>query len=87
MQMHNVTPQKEKGESREHSRKSPQHQMKEVQSTMSQQLPRQRSCQDVRMDPRYQEPPRYAEGILSKASPLNTYIHPVTSSTTKIFPP
>ena len=26
-------------------------------------------------------------GILSKASPLNTYICPVTSSTTKIFPP
>ena len=26
-------------------------------------------------------------GILSKASPLNTYIRPVTSSTTKTFPP
>ena len=61
MQMHNVTPQREKGESREHSRKSPQHQMREVQSTMSKQLPHQRSCQDVRMDPRYQEPPQYAE--------------------------
>ena len=61
MQMHNVTPQREKRESREHSRISPQHQMREVQSTMSKQLPRQRNCQDVRMDPRYQEPPQYAE--------------------------
>ena len=69
MQMHNVTPQREKGESREHSRKSPQHQMREVQSTMSQQLPRQRSCQDVRMDPRYQEPPRYAEVNYHRPSP------------------
>ena len=61
MQMHNVTPQKEKCESGERSRKSPQHQIREVQTTMSQQLPHQRSCQDVRMDPRYQEPPQYAE--------------------------
>ena len=69
MQMHNVTPQREKGESREHSRKSPQDQMREVQSTMSQQLPRQRSCQDVRMDPRFQEPPRYAEVNYHRPSP------------------
>ena len=69
MQMHNMTPQKEKGESREHSRKLPQHQMKEVQSTMSHQLPRQRSCQDVRMDPRYQEPPGYAEVDYHRPSP------------------
>ena len=69
MQMHNVTPQREKGESREHSRKSPQHQMREVQSMMSQQLPRQRSCQDVRMDERYQEPPRYAEVNYNRPSP------------------
>ena len=61
MQMHNVTPQREKGKSREHSRKLPQHQMREVQSTMSQPFSRQRSCQNVRMDPRYQEPPQYAE--------------------------
>ena len=61
MQMHNVTLQREKCESREHSRKSPQHQMREVQTMMSQQLPHQRSCQDVRMDPHYQEPPQYAE--------------------------
>ena len=69
MQMHNVTPQREKGESREHSRKSPQHQMREVQSTMSQQFPHQRSCQDVRMDPRYQEPPQYAEVNYHRPSP------------------
>ena len=61
MQIHNVTPQREKRESREHSLKSPQHQMREVQSMMSKQLQRQRSCQDVCMDPRYQEPPQYAE--------------------------
>ena len=28
---------------------------------MSKQLPHQRSCQDVRMDPCYQKPPQYAE--------------------------
>ena len=28
---------------------------------MSKQLPHQRSCQDVRMDPRYQKPPHYAD--------------------------
>ena len=28
---------------------------------MSKQLPHQRSCQDVRMDPSYQKPPQYAE--------------------------
>ena len=28
---------------------------------MSAQLPHQRSCQDVRMDPHYQKPPQYAE--------------------------
>ena len=71
MQMHNVTPQREKRESGEHSRKSPQHQMREVQSTMSQQLPHQRSCQDVRMDPRYQEPPQYAEINHHRLSPQN----------------
>ena len=69
MQMHNVTPQREKPESREYSRKSPQHQMREVQSTMSQQFPHQKSCQDVRMDPRYQEPPQYAEINYHRPSP------------------
>ena len=61
MQMHDLTPQREKRESREHSRNSPQNQIREVQTPMSKQLPHQRSCQDVRMDPRYQEPPQYAE--------------------------
>ena len=69
MQMHNVTPQREKRESREHSRKSPQHQIKEVQTPMSKQLPHQWSCQDVRMDPRYQEPPQYAEINYHRPSP------------------
>ena len=69
MQMHNLTPQGEKRESREHSRKSPQNQMKEVQTPMSKQLPHQRSCQDVRMDPRYQEPPQYAEINYHRPSP------------------
>ena len=61
MQMHDLTPQREKRESREHSRNLPQNQMREVHTPMSKQLPHQRSCQDVRMDPRYQEPPQYAE--------------------------
>ena len=69
MQMHNVTPQREKRESREHSRKWPQHQMREVKTTMSKQLPHQRSCQDVCMDPRYQEPPQYAEINHHRPSP------------------
>ena len=69
MQMHNVTPQREKRESREHSRKLPQHQIKEVQTPMSKQLPHQWSCQDVRMDPRYQEPPQYGEINYHQPSP------------------
>ena len=67
--VHNLTPQREKRESREHSRKSPQNQMKEVGTPMSKQLPHQRSCQDVRMDPRYQEPPQYAEINHHRPSP------------------
>ena len=59
--MHNLTPQEEERESREHSRKSPQNQMKEVRTPMLKQLPHQRSCQDVHMDPHYQKPPQYAE--------------------------
>ena len=69
MQMHNLTPQKEKHESREHSRNSPQNQMREVQTPMSKQLLQQRSCQDVCMDPRYQEPPQYAEINYHQPSP------------------
>ena len=51
--VHNLTLQREECESREHSRKSPQNQMKEVWTPMSKQLPHQKSCQDVRMDPHY----------------------------------
>ena len=54
-------PQGEEHDSKEHSRKSPQNQMKEAQTPMSKQLPHQRSCQDVRTDPSYQKPPQYAE--------------------------
>ena len=43
--------------------------MKEVQTPMSKQLPHQRSCQDVRMDPRYQKPPQYAEINNHRPSP------------------
>ena len=53
--------QAEEHESREHSRKLPHNQIRETKAPMSAQLPHQRSCQDVRMDPRYQKPPHYAE--------------------------
>ena len=53
---------------KEHSRKSPQNQLKEVCMSMSK-LPHQRSCQDVRMDPRYQKPPQYAEINYHQPSP------------------
>ena len=56
-----LAPQAEERESREHSWKSPQNQMKEIQTPVLKQLPHQRSCQDVHMDPRYQKPPQYAE--------------------------
>ena len=67
--MHSLTLQREKRESREHYRKSPQNQMKEVGTPMSKQLPDQRSCQDVRMDPHYQEPRQYAEINYHRPSP------------------
>ena len=67
--MHNLAPQAEEHESREHSRKSPQNQMKEVWTLMSKQLPHQRSCQDVRMDPCYQKPRWYAEINYHRPSP------------------
>ena len=53
---------------KEHSQKSPQNQLKEVCMSMSK-LPHQRSCQDVRMDPRYQKPPQYAEINYHQPSP------------------
>ena len=43
--------------------------MKEVGTPMSKQLPHQRSCQDVRMDQCYQEPPQYAEINYHRPSP------------------
>ena len=58
---HDWIPQEEERESREHSRKSPQNEMKEIRTSMLKQFHYQRSCQDVRMDPRYQKPPQYAE--------------------------
>ena len=67
--VHNLTPQREERESREHSWKSPQNKMKEVRTLMSKQLPHQRSCQDVCMDPHYQEPPQYAEINYHRPSP------------------
>ena len=67
--MHNLTPQEEESESREHSRKSPQNQMKEVRTPMLKQLPHQRSCQDICMDPRYQKLPQYAEINYHRPSP------------------
>ena len=67
--VHNLTLQREECESREHSRKSPQNQIKEVRTPMSKQLPHQRSCQDVHMDPRYQEPPQYTEINYHRPSP------------------
>ena len=57
----NLAPQVEECESREHSRKSPPNQKREMKAPMSAQLPHQRSCQDVCMDPCYQKPPHYAE--------------------------
>ena len=57
----NLAPQAEEHESREHSRKLPQNQIRETKVLISTQLPHQRSCQDVRMDPCYQKPPHYAE--------------------------
>ena len=47
--------------SREHSQNSPTTQIKEVQAPMSKQLPHQRSCQDICMDPHYQKPPHYSQ--------------------------
>ena len=67
--MHDWIPQEEERESREHSRKSPQNEMKEIRTSMLKQLHYQRSCQDIRMDPRYQKPPQYAEIDYHRVSP------------------
>ena len=54
---------------KEHSRKLPQNQIKELQTLMSKQFPHQRSCQDIHMDPRYQKPPQYEEISCHRCSP------------------
>ena len=69
MATNTLNPQGKERDFKEHSRKSPQNQMKEVRTPMSKQLPHQRSCQDVRMDPRYQKPPQYAEINYHRPSP------------------
>ena len=69
MATNNLAPRVEECESREHSQNSPQNQIQEVRTPMSKQLPHQRSCQDVRMDPRYQKPPQYAEINYHQPSP------------------
>ena len=67
--VHNLTPKNEERESREYSQKSPQNQMKEVRTLMWKQFAHQRSYQDIRMDPRYQKPPQYAEINYHQPSP------------------
>ena len=58
MATNTLDPQGKECNFKEHSRKSPQNQMKEVRTLMLKQPPQQRSCQDVRMDPCYQNPPQ-----------------------------
>ena len=53
--------QAEQHEFREYSQKLPLTQVKEVQTPILRQLPHQRSCQDVRMDPCYQKPLHYSQ--------------------------
>ena len=57
-------PQQKECDFKEHSQKSPQNQIKEIRTSMSKQLPNQRSCQDVRMDPHYQRPPYWIYQML-----------------------
>ena len=64
-----LDPQGKECDFKEHSRNLPQNQMKEIRTSMSKQLPHQRSCQDVRMDPHYQKPPQYAEINYHRPSP------------------
>ena len=68
MATNTLVPQGKERNFKEHSRNSPQNQMKEVRTSMSK-LPHQRSCQDIRMDPRYQKPPQYAEINYHRPSP------------------
>ena len=64
--------QMEECESREHSRKLPQNQIKETKALMILQLPHQRSCQDVCMDPHYQKPPTVCRDTPSPTCTANT---------------
>ena len=68
MATNTLDPQGKEHDFKEHSRRSPQNQLKEVRTSMSK-LPHQRSCQDIRMDPRYQKPPQYAEINYHRPSP------------------
>ena len=65
----NLAPRVEECESREHYQKSPQNQIRDTRVPMSAQLPHQRSCQDIRVDPCYQKPPQYAEINYHRPSP------------------
>ena len=69
MTTNTLDPQGKESDFKEHSQNLPQNQMKEIRTSMSKQLPHQRSCQDVRMDPRYQKPPQYAEINYHQPSP------------------
>ena len=69
MAINNLASRVEERESREHSQNLPQNQIQEVRTLMSKQLPYQRSCQDVCMDPRYWKPPQYAEINYHRPSP------------------
>ena len=61
MATNTLVPQGKECDFKEHSENSPQNQMRDTRVPMSAQLPHQRSCQDVRMDPSYQKPPNYTE--------------------------
>ena len=69
MATNTLAPQGKECDFKEHSRKSPQNQVKEIRTPMSKELPHQRSCQDVHMDPRYQKPKQYAEINYHRPSP------------------
>ena len=69
MATHMLEPKQKEHDFKEYSRKLPQNQMKEVRTPMSKQPPQQRSCQDVCMDPCYQNPPQYAEINYHRPSP------------------
>ena len=61
VETNNWTTQVGKNKNGEHFRKSPMTQIKETQPPKLRLPPHQRSCQDVRMDPRYQKPPHYSQ--------------------------